>query len=434
MNQEHANSAIRKASFRLIPFLCLCYAVNFLDRVNVGFAALAMNADLGFTATIFGLGAGIFFIGYILFEIPSNLALHKVGARLWIARIMISWGIVATAMSLVSGENSFYAMRLLLGVAEAGFFPGIILYLTYWFPAATRARMVSLFMVAVPIANVIGAPVSGALLGLEGFAGLTGWQWLFIIEGVPAVILGFVALAVLTDRPERAAWLTEPEREALVAQLAAEAEATRKTGYAGLVQGLMRPRVLGLGALYFCLVIGLYGIGFWMPQVIQRAGLSHLEVGFLTSIPYLFAAIVMVLWSWHSDRTGERTWHVALPLLLSAAAFAWSALSGSLPATMAALTLATIGIYAAIGPFWSLPTALLTGTAAAAGLALVNSIGNSAGFVAPSVVGWLKDATGTFTAPLLFLSGALALGSILAVYVSRAVSGRKWPPGSGVPK
>ena len=434
MDQEHAKSAIRKATFRLIPFLCLCYAVSFLDRVNVGFAALAMNADLGFTATIFGLGAGIFFVGYILFEIPSNLVLHKVGARLWIARIMISWGIVATAMSLVSDANSFYAMRLLLGVAEAGFFPGIILYLTYWFPAATRARIVSLFMVAVPIANVIGAPVSGALLGLEGVAGLTGWQWLFIIEGVPAVILGFVSLAVLTDRPERAAWLTDPEREALVAQLAAEAEATREAGYAGLVQGLTRPRVLGLGALYFCMVIGLYGIGFWMPQVIQRAGLSYLEVGFLTSIPYLFAAIAMVLWGWHSDRTGERTWHVALPLFLSAAAFAWSALSGSLPVTMVALTLATIGIYAAIGPFWTLPTALLTGTAAAAGLALVNSIGNSAGLVAPSVVGWLKDATGTFTAPLLFLSGALALGGVLAVYFSRTVSGRKWPPGSGVSK
>jgi ACS family tartrate transporter-like MFS transporter len=337
-------------------------------------------------------------------------------------------------MSLVSGPNSFYAMRLLLGVAEAGFFPGIILYLTYWFPAATRARMVSLFMVAVPIANVIGAPASGALLGLEGFAGLTGWQWLFIIEGVPAVILGFVALAVLTDRPERAAWLTEPEREALVAQLAAEAEATREAGYAGLVQGLTRPRVLGLGALYFCMVIGLYGIGFWMPQVIQRTGLSHLEVGFLTSIPYLFAAIAMVLWGWHSDRTGERTWHVALPLFLSAGAFAWSAFSGSLPATMVALTLATIGIYAAIGPFWSFPTALLTGTAAAAGLALVNSIGNSGGLVAPSVVGWLKDATGTFTAPLLFLSGALALGGVLAVYISRGVSGRKWTTESGVQK
>ncbi len=416
MDQDQARqSAIAKATRRLIPFLCLCYAVNFLDRVNVGFAALAMNEDLGFTPSMFGAGAGIFFVGYILFEIPSNLALQRFGARIWIARIMISWGLIAAAMALVNSETSFYAMRFLLGVAEAGFFPGIILYLTYWFPARERARIVSLFMAAVPLATVVGGPVSGALLELHGLGGLKGWQWLFIVEGLPAVLLGVIALKFLTDRPEDADWLTKSERKALASTLAAEAKATRKIGYAGLGQALTRPRVLVLGLLYFCLVVGLYGIGFWMPQVIQTFGLAPLKIGFLTAIPYFFAAIAMVIWGWHSDRTGERIWHVALPLFLAGAAFAWSAYTGSLSLTMVALTLATLGIYAAIGTFWSLPTAILTGTGAAAGLALVNSMGNLGGLAGPSIVGVIKQATGSFTAALLFLAGALLLAALIAL-------------------
>ncbi|MEX1059886.1 MAG: MFS transporter [Methyloceanibacter sp.] len=416
MGQDQARqSAIAKATRRLIPFLCLCYAVNFLDRVNVGFAALAMNEDLGFTPSMFGAGAGIFFVGYILFEIPSNLALQRFGARIWIARIMISWGLIAAAMALVNSETSFYVMRFLLGVAEAGFFPGIILYLTYWFPARERARIVSLFMAAVPLATVVGGPVSGALLELHGLWGLKGWQWLFIVEGLPAVLLGVVALKFLTDRPEHADWLTKSERQALIATLKAEAKATRKVGYAGLVQALTRPRVLVLGLLYFCLVVGLYGIGFWMPQVIQTFGLAPLKIGFLTAIPYFFAAIAMVIWGWHSDRTGERIWHVALPLFLAALAFAWSAFSGPLLPTMLALTLATLGIYAAIGTFWSLPTAILTGTEAAAGLALVNSMGNLGGLAGPSIVGVMRQATGSFTAALLYLAGALLLAALIAL-------------------
>ena len=416
MDQDQARkSAVAKATRRLIPFLCLCYAVNFLDRVNVGFAALAMNEDLGFTPSIFGAGAGIFFVGYILFEIPSNLALQRFGARIWIARIMISWGVVAAAMALVNSETGFYAMRFLLGVAEAGFFPGIILYLTYWFPARERARIVSLFMTAVPLATVVGGPVSGALLELHGLGGLKGWQWLFIIEALPAVLLGFVALRFLTDRPEQADWLTKSERQALAATLAAEAEATREVGYAGLGQALTRPRVLVLGLLYFCIAFGLYGIGFWMPQLIQTFGLTPLKIGFLTAIPYLFAAIAMVIWGWHSDRTGERTWHVALPLLLAAFAFAWSASTLPLGLTMVALTLATIGIYAVVGTFWSLPTAILTGTGAAAGIALVNSLGNLGGFAGPFIVGVIKQATGSFTAALLSLAGALLLGALIAL-------------------
>lgn len=415
----YLSAAIAKATYRLIPFLCLAYTVNFLDRVNVGFAALHMNADLGFSPAVFGFGAGIFFLGYIVFEIPSNLALQRFGARIWIARIMISWGLIACAMALVRGETSFYVSRLLLGIAEAGFFPGIILYLTYWFPAGTRARIIALFMASVPLATVFGGPISGVLLQMHGFAGLAGWQWLFIIEGAPAVLLGVLALFVLTDKPDKAAWLSENERRALTETLASEAANTKAVGYADLRQALKRPRVLALGVLYFLMVTGLYGIGFWMPQVIATFGLDPLHVGFLTAIPYLFAVIAMVLWGRHSDKTGERRWHIALPLLLAACAFAWSAYSGPLLPTMIALSLATLGFYAAFGPFWSLPTALLTGTGAAAGIALVNSMGNAAGFTGPYIVGLLKQATGSFSAALLFLAAALALGGLMALCFKR---------------
>jgi ACS family tartrate transporter-like MFS transporter len=413
-DQAHYRQALRKASIRLIPFLCLCYGVSFLDRVNVGFAALVMNADLGFTASVFGLGAGIFFVGYILFEVPSNLVLARVGARRWIARIMISWGLIAAAMSLVAGPMSFYAMRFLLGATEAGFFPGIILYLTFWFPARERARIVSLFMTAVPVSTVIGAPVSGALLGLHGVGGLKGWQWLFLIEGIPAVLLGIAAWWLLTERPQEAKWLGKEEAPR-ARRRAADAKAAKAVSYAELAQGLTQPCVLVLGFLYFCIVVGLYGVGFWIPQVIQGYGLDPFEVGLLVAIPYLFAAGDMVIWGWHSDLTSERRWHVALPLFVAAAAFALSAMSLPLAPMMLVLSIATIGIYAAIGIFWSLPTGLLTGSAAAAGLALINSIGNAGGLVGPYVVGVVKEATGHFAAALLFLAGALALGGAVAL-------------------
>jgi ACS family tartrate transporter-like MFS transporter len=416
MTGNPAENAVRKAARRLIPFLIVCYAVNFLDRVNVGFAALAMNEDLGFSPEVFGFGAGIFFVGYILCEVPSNLALQKFGARIWIARIMISWGLVATAMGFITGAASFYALRFLLGVAEAGFFPGIILYLTYWFPREERARIVSLFMTAVPFATVIGGPLSGALLGLDGLGGIAGWRWLFIIEGLPAVVLGFVALRVLTDRPRDAEWLEPEERRALEEHLEREARETRIHGYAGLGEALTNPRVIQLGLLYFCLVVGLYGIAFWMPQVLQTFELSNLAIGFLAAIPYLIAAIGMVIAGRNSDRTGERIWHVALPLFVSGAAFAWSANAGTLSLIMVALSLATLGIYAAIGTFWTLPTSILTGSGAAAGLALVNSIGNCGGLAGPAIIGQLKGATGDFSAALLFLAGSLALAGVMAVH------------------
>ncbi|HSD91722.1 MAG TPA: MFS transporter [Methyloceanibacter sp.] len=417
-------TAIAKAAWRLLPFLGLCYMINFLDRVNVGFAALHMNEDLGFSPSVYGLGAGIFFVGYILFEVPSNLALQRFGARIWIARIMISWGIVATGMALVHNEASFYTLRLLLGIAEAGFFPGIILYLTYWFPVRELARIVSLFMAAIPLATVFGGPLSGALLEMHGLWGLAGWQWLFIIEGLPAVILGVVVLFFLDDRPEEARWLTANERQALTATLAAEAKATREVGYAELGQALTRPRVLVLGLLYFCIVVGLYGLSFWMPQVIQTFGLDPLTIGFLTAIPYLVACGGMVLWGARSDRKGERIWHIALPLLLGGAALAWSAFSGPLGFTMLALTLATLGIYAAVSTFWSLPTAILTGTGAAAGLALINSMGNVSGLVSPALIGVLREATGNFTAALLFLAGTLLIGALIVLLFGQAQRAR----------
>ena len=418
-DDEAARSAIAKAARRLLPFLCLCYAVNFLDRVNVGFAALAMNRDLGFSPSVFGAGAGIFFAGYLLFEVPSNLALQYFGARVWIARIMVSWGIIATAMALVSGETSFYVMRFLLGVAEAGFFPGIILYLTYWFPAHERARIVALFMAAVPVATMIGGPVSGLLLEMHGTAGLKGWHWLFILEGIPAIALGIVALLFLDDRPRHAEWLTEEERGALEAVLAQEAKATRDTGYADLKHAFIQPQVMMLCLIYFCGAIGLYGVSFWLRQVIETFGLDPLTIGFLSAIPYLAASIGMILWSWHSDATAERIWHLALPFLLAAAAFAWAAGGEGLAVTMIALSLATLGIFAAMGPFWSLPPAVLTGTAAAAGFALINSIGNVGGLVGPTLIGGMKEATGTFTTSLIFLAGALLAGSLTALLFGR---------------
>ncbi|HUW73641.1 MAG TPA: MFS transporter [Methyloceanibacter sp.] len=422
---DHLASAIAKATYRLIPFLCLAYTINFLDRVNVGFAALHMNKDLGFSPSVYGFGAGIFFLGYIAFEIPSNLALQRFGARIWIARIMISWGLIACAMALVCSETGFYVMRFLLGVAEAGFFPGIILYLTYWFPAAERARIVAVFMASVPLATVFGGPLSGALLQMHGFLGLSGWHWLFLIEGAPAVLLGLLALKVLTDKPAKATWLTPDERRALTERIAAEDAVAKTVGYSDIGAALTRPRVLALGLLWFLIVIGLYGMGFWLPQVIQGYGLDDLSIGFITAIPYVFAAVGMVLWGRRSDRKGERRWHIALPLLVASAAFASSAYTEALIPTMIALTIAMIGFYATLGPFWSLPTAFLAGTGAAAGLALINSIGNIAGFAGAYIIGILRETTGSFSAALLFLAFALALGGLMALCFREAETPRQ---------
>lgn len=405
---------VAKAARRLLPFLGLLYVVSFLDRVNVGYAALTMNADLGLSASAFGAGAGIFFLGYFLFEIPSNLILQRVGARTWIARILVTWGIVSAGMAAVQGPTSFYLARFLLGIAEAGFFPGIILYLTYWFPADTRARIIGWFMLAIPVSNVIGAPLSTALLDRPLF-GLTGWQTMFVLEGLPAIILGFVVLAWLPDRPAQATWLTPAEREALEALVARQAPSPTR-----LRDALASGRVWVLALTYFGLVIGLYGLGFWAPQIIRSLGtLSNAEIGMLSAIPYLVAGVAMVFWGRHSDATRERVWHVCLPAWLGAAGFLASGLVTNPVAALLALTAGAIGIYAALPVFWTFPTALLGGTAAAGGIALVNSLGNLGGYLGPFAVGWLRDTTGSYAAGLYVLAASMALAGACVLVVGR---------------
>jgi MFS transporter, ACS family, tartrate transporter len=411
---ELETSTIRAISWRLIPFLVVAYFFSYLDRVNLGFAALTMNAELKFTPTIFAWGAGIFFIGYFIFEVPSNLALEKFGASRWIARIMVTWGIISAAMSFVSGEWSFYIVRFLLGVAEAGFFPGIILYLTYWYPAEYRARFLAAFAIAVPVSTVIGAPVSGLLLGLDGAMGLKGWQWLFIIEGVPSVLLGIVTWFYLTDRPERATWLSAEQKAWLAAKLNAETAAKQAAKHLTLGEALSSPKVIALSLIYFGFVGALYGMQFWLPQIVKAFGLTNAQTGFVTAIPYLFGTIAMILWARHSDATRERVFHVGAPLLLTALALAVSSYISDPAMTMVVLTVAAIGVFCTFGVFWTLPTAWLSGTAAAGAIALINSIGNLAGFGGPYLIGWVKEATGNTSTGLLVLAALPLIGGLLA--------------------
>jgi ACS family tartrate transporter-like MFS transporter len=420
MAHELETRVLRKAALRIVPFVMLLYFVAFIDRVNIGLAALTMNKDLGFSPAVFGFGAGIFFWGYFLFEVPSNIILHKVGARIWIARVMISWGLVSAAMALVSGPTSFYVLRFLLGAAEAGFFPGIILYLSYWFPARQRAGVTALFMAAAPLSTVLGSPISGALLEMNGWLGLTGWQWLFVLEALPAVILGFVVLWFLTDRPEQAKWLDSDERAWLVQTMRAEAAGKAKTASHSLWAGLADPRVLALSLVYFGTSAGLYTLGVWAPQIIRQFGLSSLDVGFLNAIPATIAVVAMILWARHSDRTGERTWHVVLACLLAAAGLALAGIATGVVAVLAALTLVNVGISASKPPLWSMPTLFLSGSAAAAGIATINSIGNLGGFVGPAMIGWIKDQTGSFAGGLTFVGALLMLSAVLTLLLARA--------------
>jgi D-galactonate transporter len=406
-------ATIRAISWRLIPFLVLAYFFSYLDRVNLGFAALTMNAELKFTPLIFSWGAGIFFIGYFLFEVPSNLALERFGASRWIARIMVTWGIISGLMALVSGEWSFYILRFLLGVAEAGFFPGIILYLTYWYPAEYRARFLAAFAIAVPVSTVIGAPVSGLLLGLDGVMGLKGWQWLFVVEGVPSVLLGLVTWFYLTDKPEHATWLTSEQKGWLAAKLQAENAAKRAASHLSLGEALSSPKVIALSLVYFGFVGALYGMQFWLPQIVKAFGLSNAQTGFVTAIPYLFGTIAMILWARHSDSSRERVMHVGLPLLLTAVALAVSSTISDPTTTMVVLTVAAIGVFCTFAVFWTLPTAWLSGTAAAGAIALINSIGNLAGFGGPYLIGWVKEATGSTSTGLLVLAVLPLIGGLL---------------------
>ncbi|HEX9470591.1 MAG TPA: MFS transporter [Bradyrhizobium sp.] len=415
---------IAKVSKRLVPFLIVCYFVAYLDRVNVGFAALTMNQDLGLSQTAFGFGAGIFFIAYFIFEVPSNLLLERFGARKWIARIMLSWGILSGAMAFIpaiaratgiGNENGFYLLRILLGVAEAGFFPGIIFYLTLWFPAEYRARIVGYFMAAIPLSTVIGAPISGVLLYLHGGLGLAGWQWLFIIEAVPAIILAGVVFFYLTDRPADAAWLAPDERAWLAERLALEQRQRLAVRSYSVTEALVNPRVLGLSLVYFGAVATNYGLSFFLPQIVKAFGLNTFLTTLVSATPYAVGVIGMVWWGRRSDRVGERRFHTAIPLFVAAAGIAVSTALDDPTLKMISLCVAGFGIFACLPVFWTLPTAFLSGAAAAAGIAVINSIGNLAGFAGPFAMGWIKDHTGSYAGGLLLLAalGLIAMGAVL---------------------
>ena len=416
---ESRNDAtlISKIRWRLLPLMFAAYIIAYIDRVNIGFAALQMNADLGLSATVYGLGAGVFFIGYFIFEVPSNLIMERLGARLWIARIMISWGLISAGMMFTKGPMSFYVLRFFLGVAEAGFFPGMILYLTYWFPASERARAVALFMTANAFAGVVGGPLAGALLTMNGIGGLRGWQWLFLLEGISAVMIGVVVFMSLPDGPHEARWLTGSERRRLEQRLAADHGAADQHRHS-IRQVLTDRRVWLFCWLYLALVIGLYSISFWLPQILRRlSNTSDLVIGVLSALPYIFAVIGMVWIGRHSDRTGERRWHVAVPALLAAGGLLLCGFTGTPGLALAALSLAALGIWGALGPFWAMPTAMLSRSGAAAGIAWINSVGNLGGFVGPYAVGVLSVATGSLTIPMGALSASLVVAAILALRV-----------------
>jgi len=405
-----------KAAWRLIPFMGLLYVVNFLDRVNVGFAALTMNKDIGLSASAYGFGAGMFFVGYFLFEVPSNAILMRVGARLWVFRIMLTWGLVSMATALVRTPMAFYGLRFLLGVAEAGFFPGMMLYLTFWFPLATRARFNAMFLASILIANILGSPLSGAILSMNGVAGLHGWQWLFLIEGGPACVLAFAVLVFLPDGPTKAKWLSDDEKSRIKAALARDALPA-----ADLWTGLRDPRVWILGFADIGIIVATYGIALWLPQIVKAMGFSNLETGFVVAMPYAVGLVAMLAWARSSDLKHERIWHIVAAALFASASLIVSALLGASLWTVIALTCATMGIYAALVVFWTLPTSFLGGTAAAGCVALVNSIGNLGGFLGPYFVGWLKDRTGGYSAGMAVLAVGLVVTAIVVFTLSRAL-------------
>ena len=409
---------------RVIPLLFCCYVAAYLDRVNVGFAKLQMLNDLRFSETVYGLGAGIFFIGYFLFEIPSNIILHRIGARLWIARVMLTWSVISAAMMLVTTPTVFYVLRFLLGVAEAGFFPGVILYLTYWYPSYRRARIIALFMTGIPVAGVIGGPISGWVLKvMTGAYGLAGWQWLFLIEALPSLILGAAVLVYLDDGIAGARWLAAEQKEFLARRIT---EDQQQVSSHSLREGLTNTRVWLLSAVYFCLIAGLYGAGFWLPTLIKRTGVeSPLAIGMLTVVPNAAAAVAMIAISRRSDRTRERRWHLVIPALIGAVGWLVTVRFGADTAlAVSGMSLALAGVTTSLSQFWCLPTAMLAGAAAATGIALINSIGNLAGFLGPAVIGWLVDRTGSTDFGIYALAGVTAIGSLLVLTVPERIVNR----------
>jgi ACS family tartrate transporter-like MFS transporter len=415
---ELERSTMARVTWRLLPFLLLLYIISWLDRVNVGFAKLQMNSDLGMSDTAYGFGAGVFFLAYAACEIPSNLMLVRFGARRWIARIMITWGLISAGMMFVQGEMSFYVMRLLLGAAEAGFLPGIVYYLSQWFPRPERARAVSWFMIGIPLSIVFGGPLSGWLLGFEGHLGLHGWQWMFLLEGLPAVFLGFVVLGFLTEKPADAKWLTAEQREWLGRTMEAEHLAAQARHRVGVGEVLGHPTVWLLAIIMFCCQTGSYGLTLWVPTIVKGlSGFTNFEVGLISALPYIAAAAGMVLIGRSSDRTGERFMHVAVPTAIGAVGFVFTAILKSPIPAMIALTVAAVGDYGTRGPFWALPGRFLTGGAAAAGIALINAMGAVGGFIGPYAVGYLKDTSGNFESGLFLLAGILFAGSVLTLFL-----------------
>ncbi len=408
---------VGKLTRRLVPFLFLLYIVAYLDRINVGFAALQMQGQLHLSDEVYGLGAGLFFAGYFIFQLPSNLLLERVGARRWLAGLMVAWGVISSSMIVVRSPHGFYALRFLLGVAEAGFFPGVILYLKNWFPADARARTVAWFMTAAPLSGVLGGPISGALLGLQ-HAGLAGWQWMFLMEGIPAMALGALTVWVLTDRPQEARWLSAEQRSWLLARLLQEYEETSAVTHTNVGAAFTHPGIWLLVLVYFGLNTVSYGVSLWLPNLIRSlSGVSDFVIGLLSAIPYIAAAIAMVLVGAHSDRSGERRWHTAVPAFAGAAGLLLAAQSTSVVPMIAGLTVAVLGVFSMMGPFWAMPTSLLTGTAAAAAIALINSIGNLGGFFGPYIIGLVRTHTGSFKDGLLVIGGTLAVGGAIALLV-----------------
>ena len=430
---------IAKAARRIIPHLILLYIFAFLDRVNVSFASLQMNADLGFSTTVYSIGASLFFVGYFLFEVPSNLALAKFGPRLWIARIMITWGVIssafvftnsiawgaiATAFNCTDAEFTFYLLRFLLGVSEAGFFPGVILYLTYWFPSSRRAKMTALFMTAVAIANVVGAPVSGAIMQyMHNFNGLRGWQWLFLLEGLPSIIMGVLVLLLLDNGPANAKWLTTQQRDTLAHRLHQDNQHKQGGGH-NFISAFKDGRVWALAMAYFCAMVGFYAVNFWMPTMIQELGVDSadfLKVGLLSMIPWGVAAVVMVVVGSHGDRTGERRWHAASGMFISAVGMLMLAIAGKQPIYgMIGLTLITSGTLTFMCTFWSLPTAFLSGTAAAAGIAWINSVGNLGGHFGPDMIGRIRESTNSSAVAFVVLAGLAVVGGAIVLLLPKA--------------
>ena len=412
---ELEQQTLKRVTIRLVPFLIVCYFIAYLDRVNVGFAALTMNADLGLSQKAYGLGAGIFFFTYFLFEVPSNLFLAKFGARKWIARIMITWGVLSGAMAFVQGETSFYVVRCLLGAAEAGFFPGIIFYLTLWFPAAYRARILGYFMAAIPLSSVLGLPVSGALLGMDGVAGMHGWQWLFIIEAVPSIILSVVVLTYLTDRPADATWLPADSRTWLMRRLAAEEQVRTSAEHFSVGRALVNGRVLALSLVYFGVVASLYGLSFFLPQIVKQFGVSTQQNSFISAAPFVIGVIATLVWGRLSDQTGNRKGMAAIALALVTVGIAAAALLDDPYLKMAAFCVAAWGIFGTLAVFWTLPTSFLSGVAAAGGIAVINSIGNLAGFAGPYAMGAIKDATTSYQGGLFLLAGLAFIAMVIVL-------------------